>query len=111
ATGEARFQYGDRVRVYGALETPPVFEGFDYREYLARSGVYARVRGADVAFVGARAANPAAQALHDFKAYALSVTGRLFPSPAAALLSGILLGDASTLSPELQADFAATNTA
>ena len=111
ATGDARFHYGDRVRVYGALETPPVFEGFSYRDYLARFGVYAQVRQADVSFVTARAGNPAAQALHDFKAYALNVVAHIFPDPAAGLLAGILLGDSSRLSSELQAAFAATNTA
>ncbi len=111
ATGDASFHYGDRVRVYGALETPPVFEGFSYRDYLARFDVYAQVRQADVSFLAARAGNPAGQALHDFKAYALSVVARLFPEPAAALLAGILLGDSSRISPELQSAFAATNTA
>ncbi len=28
-------RYGDRIAVHGRLEAPPVFEGFDYREYLA----------------------------------------------------------------------------
>jgi len=111
ATGDARFHYGDRVRVYGALETPPVFDGFSYRDYLARFGVYAQVRQADVLFVAARAGNPAAQALHDFKAYALDVVTQIFPEPAAGLLAGILLGDSSRISPELAAAFAATNTA
>ena len=110
ATGDAHFHYGDRVRVYGALETPPIFEGFSYRDYLARFGVYAQVRQASVSFIAARAANPLLQALHDFRAYALQVTAQIFPQPASALLSGILLGDASGISPELQAAFAATNT-
>src|SRR5262249_3223453 len=55
--------------------------------------------------------NPALQSLHDFKAYALGVVARIFPEPAAALLQGILLGDASRLPPELGNAFAATNTA
>src|SRR5262249_46598191 len=110
ATGDARLHYGDRVRVYGALETPPVFEGFSYRDYLARLNVYALVRQADVSFTAARAGNPALQALHDFRTYALGVTARIFPEPEASLVAGILLGDASGISPELQAAFAATNT-
>jgi hypothetical protein len=76
ATGDPRFHYGDRVRVYGALETPPNFEGFSYRERQARFGIYAQVRGASVSFVAARAGNPAWQGLHDFKDHALSVLAR-----------------------------------
>jgi competence protein ComEC len=111
ATGDASFQYGDRVRVYGALETPPIFEGFSYRDRLARFGVYAQVRQASISFLAARAGNPGWQALHDFRAYALTVVARLFPEPATSLLAGILLGDATGISPELQSAFAATNTA
>ena len=110
ATGDPGFRYGDRVRVYGALETPPVFEGFSYRDRLARFDIYAQVRQASVSFVAARAGNPAWQALHDFKAYALTVVAHIFPEPASSLLAGILLGDATGISPELQAAFAATNT-
>ncbi len=33
------WQYGDRLRLEGELETPPEFEGFSYRAYLARQGV------------------------------------------------------------------------
>jgi hypothetical protein len=36
--------YGERLAVSGELESPPVFEGLDYRDYLARQGVYSMVR-------------------------------------------------------------------
>lgn len=32
--------YGDRIRVAGNLQSPPQLEGFDYRAYLARQGIY-----------------------------------------------------------------------
>jgi len=52
ATGRALFtvdrypglRYGDRVAVRGRLEAPPAFEGFDYREYLARRGVHTLIQ-------------------------------------------------------------------
>ena len=34
------FRYGDRVRAEGKLQTPTNTGDFDYREYLARQGVY-----------------------------------------------------------------------
>ena len=110
ATGDSRFHYGDRLRIFGPLQTPPVFEGFSYRDYLARADVYATIRQASITFVAARSGNPAWQVLYDFKAYALSVLARLFPEPHAALLSAMLLGDASGLPLDLRAAFAATNT-
>ena len=35
------YSYGDRVEVLGILETPPEFEDFSYRDYLARKGISA----------------------------------------------------------------------
>jgi len=35
-----RWQYGEFIRVRGLMETPPVFEGFSYRDYLARQGIH-----------------------------------------------------------------------
>ena len=34
------YPYGLRLRVSGLLQTPPVYEDFDYRSYLARQGIY-----------------------------------------------------------------------
>jgi hypothetical protein len=36
--------YGERLAVIGELETPPVFEDFSYKDYLARQGVYSMLR-------------------------------------------------------------------
>jgi hypothetical protein len=36
--------YGERLAVSGELETPPVFEDFSYKNYLARQGVYSMLR-------------------------------------------------------------------
>ncbi|MBI2003067.1 MAG: DUF4131 domain-containing protein, partial [Candidatus Wildermuthbacteria bacterium] len=38
------FQYGDVVALKGVVEEPPVFEGFNYREYLEKERVYARMQ-------------------------------------------------------------------
>ena len=34
------YRYGDVLRVRGKLETPPRLDDFDYKEYLARQGIY-----------------------------------------------------------------------
>ena len=36
--------YGERLTLTGELETPPIFEGFSYKDYLARQGVYSILR-------------------------------------------------------------------
>ena len=37
------YHYGDMIKVSGVLETPPQFEDFNYREYLAHQGIYSTV--------------------------------------------------------------------
>jgi competence protein ComEC len=110
AAGDGEFRYGDRLRVFGTLETPPEFDDFSYKDYLARSGVYSQLRQARVTFVAARQGNPIFQWLFDFKSHALAVLTQIFPEPHASLLSGILLGVDSGISPELKDAFSATGT-
>ena len=38
------YRYGDRLRLAGKLEAPPVFDGFDYRRHLAKDGIFALMR-------------------------------------------------------------------
>jgi competence protein ComEC len=99
------YRYGDPVRVQGRLETPPEFDTFSYRDYLARQGVYGMVQYANVEVTGARRGNPIRRVLADFRERAYGVIVRLLPDPQAALLAGILLGIESGISPDVQAAF------
>ncbi|MCC6188759.1 MAG: ComEC/Rec2 family competence protein [Anaerolineales bacterium] len=109
--GTADYAYGDRLRLTGRLEAPPVFDGFSYRGYLAGQGVHALLRTERVVFVEAGAGNPAWQALYAFKARALALLNATFPEPHAALLAGILLGVEAGIPPALDEAFRTTGTA
>jgi competence protein ComEC len=109
-TGAPEWRYGDRLRVFGALEAPPAFADFSYADYLARQGVYSQVRVARVIFVAAGQGSLAWQTLFDFKRRALQVLAQIFPEPHAALLQGILLGVESGIPPALKDAFSATGT-
>ena len=103
-------QYGDRLRVEGLLETPPVFESFSYREYLARQGVHTLMRRVHVILLAENQANVLLYHLFRFKRSAQSTIARLLPEPQAALLTGILLGVETGIPTDLMDDFAATGT-
>jgi len=102
--------YGDRVRVEGLLETPPVFEEFSYQEYLARQGIHSLIQRAQVTPLAENQANPLLYYLFIFKRYAQSVIARILPEPQAALLTGILLGVETGIPADLMDDFSATGT-
>ncbi len=102
--------YGDRVMLQGTLEAPPVLEGFDYRAYLARRGIYVMMNNPGCRIVASHQANPLLEALFRFKAHAWRTLLRMLPEPQASLLAGILLGIESGIPRSLQDAFATTGT-
>ena len=84
--------YGERLAVAGDLETPPLFEDFSYRDYLARQGVYSLVRRPRNELIETGQGHPLWAALYAIKARAQATIARMLPEPYAALLTGILLG-------------------
>ena len=100
--------YGDRVLVEGLLETPPVFEEFSYREYLARQNIHSIIRRAQITLLAENQANPILYHLFTFKRHAQSTIASILPEPQASLLSGILLGVETGIPADLMDDFSAT---
>ena len=104
------YQYGDRLRISGQLQTPPSFADFSYADYLARQGVHSVIWRAGVTPMAAGQGNPLLARLYRFKGRALRTLETLFPQPHAALLQGILLGVESGIPRALKDDFSATGT-
>ncbi len=98
-------RYGDRIAVRGQLEAPPVFEGFDYREYLARRGVLTMIQQPEVRVLEHAAGHWFWQTLYTVRLEAQEVIARLLPEPEAGLLTGILLGVESGIDPALYDEF------
>ncbi|HOU15270.1 MAG TPA: ComEC/Rec2 family competence protein [Anaerolineae bacterium] len=102
--------YGDLIRVTGRLETPPTFESFSYRDYLARQGIHSLLRQADIEILASHQGFFLWEWLYRYKAHALNTLLTLLPEPQASLLAGILLGVESGIPDDLNAAFVATGT-
>lgn len=98
-------RYGDRVAVRGQLEAPPVFEGFDYREYLARRGVHTVIQQPELRVLAHDTGHWFWQRLFALRSAAQEIIARLLPEPEAGLLTGILLGVESGIDPALYDQF------
>lgn len=105
------WRYGDRLRLLGRLQTPPEFEDFSYREYLARQGVYSYMANARLWLVDRDQGNPVLGLIYALKARALEMVYRLYPDPEASLLAGILLGVESGIPANVRQAFRDTGTA
>ncbi len=102
------YAYGDRVRFSGTPLTPPEFDTFSYRDYLARQGVYTLVPNAEVAVLSRGHGNPLMQALLSLKRQAQALIADSLPEPQASLLTGILLGVETGIAPDVRDAFNAT---
>ncbi|MGD8603997.1 MAG: ComEC/Rec2 family competence protein, partial [Anaerolineales bacterium] len=104
------WRYGDPVWLRGAMQTPPIFEGFNYRDYLARSDIHSLMPEADAGRAGLRSGNLLLRLIYDYRTHARQTIDLIFPDPEAALMAGILLGDESAISDDVRRDFNQTGT-
>lgn len=104
------WHYGDEVRLRGQLETPPAFDDFSYREYLARQGIFSLLTRASGDRLRGGLGSPLFAALYALRDRARAVIAMLLPEPHAALLTGILLGVDDGIPKEVMADFNTTGT-
>lgn len=105
------YTYGDLLSIRGNLETPSEGSAFSYREYLFHQGVYSSAQFAQVRVLAQEQGSPLRAAIYRLREHSLQVLRQIFPEPESALLRGILLGDESGLSPELEEAYALTGTA
>jgi competence protein ComEC len=104
------YAYGDRLELTGKLETPPDFEDFSYRAYLAGQGIYSIMNRPEVRLVAHSQGNPVYSVLLAVRQHARTTVSRILPEPEAAVLRGVLLGDEQGLDDNLEDAFNATST-
>lgn len=104
------FDYGDIIRLQGHIESPPEYEDFSYRDYLAIQGIYSYMPYPTATMLQHGQGNPLMSALYSFRQHSMDLVYRLFPDPEASLLAGILLGDQSGIPPQVQEAFRLTGT-
>ena len=104
------YAYGDRLRVTGQLQVPPILDDFDYRRYLAQRGIYSLMRRATIDRVAQNQGSPFWALLYRLKARGSALLDRVLPEPAAALANGMLLGIESGIPEDVSEAFKATGT-
>jgi competence protein ComEC len=104
------WDYGDRISLTGKLETPQAEEGFSYRDYLRRQGIYTQIQPVQASLLLKNQGNLFRAAVFGMKERLLSTVYRIFPDPEASLMAGILLGVESGIPQDVQDAFEATGT-
>lgn len=106
----SEWQYGDRLLLTGKPVDPPENDEFSYREYLARQMVYTYLSYPRVSLVAHNAGDPLLAWIYRFRDWAHKEIYRLYPSPEAPLLAGILLGIETGIPPDVARAFQDTGT-
>jgi len=105
-----RFRYGDLLELRGELATPPSFDDFDYRDYLARRGIGSLVDYPRVQLLGHDQGSAVRSVLIDTRAHLRDALTDALPEPEASLAGGVLLGGGSRLPSDLAQDMRVTGT-
>ena len=104
------FRYGDVLRLEGRLETPPSFDDFDYREYLARQGIAAVMPFPRAALVDEDQGSWALGRVYALRHRLADSLQEGLPQPHASLAQAVLLGLRGGLPDDVREDFLATGT-
>jgi competence protein ComEC len=105
------YHYGDILKVTGKLETPPQFDDFDYKGYLARQNIYSVINYPKIEILDTgKGFKPLAwiYSLRNRLSQSLSLA---LPEPQASLAQGILLGLRGNIPYSLNQALSRTGTA
>jgi len=105
------YHYGDTLKVTGKLETPPQFDDFDYKGYLARQGIYSVINYPEIETLDTgRGFKPLAW-IYSLRNRLSQSLSQALPEPQASLAQGILLGQRGNIPYSLNQAFSRTGTA
>ncbi|MDD5399209.1 MAG: ComEC/Rec2 family competence protein, partial [Dehalococcoidia bacterium] len=104
------YQYGDMLQLSGRLETPPQFEDFDYRDYLANKGIYSIMNYPAVNIIGTDKGYLPLAWIYSLRNNLSQSLTLCLPEPQGSLARAILLGLRGSLPYDLLQSFYATGT-
>lgn len=100
------YQYGDKLEITGELLTPPVFEDFNYRDFLAKDGIYSVMSRPQIKPIKQQEYRDPISIFYakilEFKdKLRKSIEQNLSP-PQSSILGAMILGDKRRMSEELK---------
>jgi len=104
------YQYGDMLQLSGKLESPPQFDDFDYRGYLANKGIYSIMNYPAVTIIGTDKGSPPLAWIYGLRSNLSNSLSICLPEPQASLACAILLGMRGSLPYDLLQSFYVTGT-
>ena len=102
-----QYGYGDELEITGKLESPIIFEGFNYKQYLAKEGIYSTVYFPQIKLLNKAEHRPEIGAgslvyiqILNFKNKLREVVSQNLSPPQSSILAAMLLGDKKQISSQ-----------
>ena len=99
------YSYGDRVKVFGKLQSPGEFNGFHYDNYLSRYNIYSVMYYPKIEVLETKQGNLFWHSMSFFQNAFLSRINQLFPEPHASFEAGLLVGARKGIPDKLMEKF------
>ena len=105
------YRYGDLLRASGRLEPPENFSpDFNYTSYLAKDEIFLTMRFPEIVIQGYGPGNTLREILFRLRSVFIQNLRQHLPEPHASFLSGLLVGERSSLPEELADELRITGT-
>ena len=86
------YHYGDALKIVGRLETPPIFNDFDYKGYLAHQGICSIINYPSIKVIKRDAGSPIFSFIYSIRNTLSQSLSFNLPEPHCSLAQGMLLG-------------------
>jgi len=96
------YNYGDKLKIKGELKTPQVFEDFNYKDYLAKEGIFSVVYWPKIEKITEEQENPIFGRVLFFKEKLRSSIYQNLSPPQSSILGSMILGDKRRMSETLK---------
>lgn len=104
-----KYNYGDQIKIKGKMISPPVFEDFNYKDYLSKEGIYSVIYWPEIEKTGQNKGNYLLIKIFSLKERMRKSIYRNLSSPQSFFLEGIVLGDDGRMSESLKEKFNITS--
>jgi competence protein ComEC len=94
------YKYGDKLKITGQLKTPEELEGFNYKDYLAKDGIYSVMAFPEIEKIGENYGSSVIKTLISFKNKLKESLNRVMPQPYSAFMEALLFGEEQNISKE-----------
>jgi len=92
------YQYGDRLKVKGTLEAPQALDEFNYKDYLAKDGIYSVIYFPEIKLLERNQGNVILAGILKLKDNLRGVINQNLSPPQSSILAAMLLGDKRQIS-------------